>query len=167
MRAIVELLIRCVHLVAGMIWFGGVFVSAFLVTATLRRHLPLVESLQHVAAIRGRLRVIIRLAIHILLVTGVMSFFIVGLNTAMTFSQRYVVLLVAKMSFVGLMALFHGLYLSVFGRQLGMAVENLNPVDTEMPSSIARLHQKTQLFAALTLLSGLIVLALTVPLRDA
>ena len=165
MHAIVELFIRWIHLIAAMIWFSSVFFSAIVVAPILKRNLPSVESLQRVAAIREHLQPIVRITIHVLLVTGAMNFFIVGLNTEMRFSRNYVLIFAVKLGFVGMMALFHGLYISVFGRKLEAAVGELKVDDSPIPASIARLERRIRLFAILTMLSGLATFALALAFR--
>ena len=167
MRTIVELFILWIHLVAAMIWFGGILFSAIIVTPILRRNLSLVESLQHTSAIRDCFRSVIRVTIHILLITGAMNIVIVGLNTKMDFSRNYIVFFIVKMGLVALMALFHILHVSVFGRKLEAAVTSLNPADVTVPPLVAKLQRQTQLFALLTILSGLIVSALALSLKGA
>lgn len=167
MDAIVELFIRWIHLIAGILWFGGLFFSAIIATPILRRNIPFVENLQHSSAIRDRLRPIIRVAIHVLLITGAMNFYIVGLNTKMAFSRNYIVIFVVKMSCVALMVVFHSLHTSVFGRKLEAAVANLRFDDASIPLSIDRLQRQTQLFAILTILSGLAVFTCALSLKSA
>ena len=165
MRAIVELFIRWVHLVAGIIWFGSIFFSVIVAIPILRRNLSLAEGLQHLSAIRDRLRMVIRVTIHVLLVTGAMSFFIVGLNTKMEFSRNYVVIFIVKMGFVASMVLFHILHLSVFGRKLEAVVSKLKLDDSSVPAQIAKLQRQTRWFAILTIISGLVVFALALSLK--
>ena len=165
MHAIVELFIRWIHLLAAMIWLSGIFFSLFIVSPILRRELFLLQSYQHMAAIRDRLRIMIRIAIHVLLITGAMNIVIVGLDTNMQFSRNYVILLVAKLGFVGLMTLFHSLHISVLGRRLAAETAELGLIDSTVQPLIAKREKQTQLFAILTILSGLVVLALTLRMR--
>ena len=155
MRPIVELFIRWIHLIAAIVWFSGVLFSAIIAPPILRRHSSLVESLKHTAAIRGRLRSIIRVAIHVLLITGAMIFFIIGWDTRMTFSPNYVVVFGLKMGFVGLMAVFHALHFWVFGHRLEVAIAEVKSDDSGATPSIAKVQRQTRLFAILTLCSGL------------
>jgi copper resistance protein D len=160
MRTIVELLLRWIHLIAGIVWFGSVFFSAVIAAPILSRNIPPIQSLRHLSAIRDRLRALLRVAIHVLLITGGMNIFIVGLNTQMNFPPNYVVIFIIKMGFVGLMAAFHILHFSVFGRKLEAAVAELSPDDSELPESVTTLQRRTRLFAFLTILAGLAVFAL-------
>ena len=123
----------------------------------------MVESVQRASAIRNRLRHIIRFTIHILLTTGAMNLFIVGLNTQMRFSQDYgyFVAFIAKLVFVGLMTLFHSLHIAVFNRRLESAVENPNFDD----SVVAKLQKKVNLFGIFTMLAGLVIFFLSLSLR--
>ena len=76
MRESVELVIRGVHLLAAIVWFGGVIFSTFVAMPILQRNLPP----QNLLAIHNRFRVLIRLMIHVLLTTGAMVFFILAWN---------------------------------------------------------------------------------------
>ena len=134
MHAIIELFIRWIHLLAAMIWLSGIFFSVFVVSPILRREFFLVQSFRHMAAIRDLLRVIIRIAIHVLLITGAMNLVIVGLGTKMQFSRSYVILWGAKLGFVGLMTVFHSIHISVLGRRLAAQTAELDLIDsTEQP----------------------------------
>lgn len=163
MFPIVELLIRWIHLTAAIVWFGGTFLSVVVATPILRRHFQMVESVQRASAIRNRLRHIIRFTIHILLITGAMNLFIVGLNTQMRFSQDYgyFIVFIAKLVLVGLMTLFHSLHIAVFNRRLESAVENPNFDD----SVVAKLQKKVDLFGIFTILAGLAIFVLSLSLR--
>ena len=164
MALIVELFIRWIHLTAAIIWLGGIFFSVSVATPILRKHFQILESVQHASAIRNRLRHIIRFTIHILLITGAMNLFIVGLNTQMRFSQDYgyFVLFILKLAFVGLMTLFHSLHIAVFNRRLESAAANPNFDDSE----VAKLQRKVDLFGIFTILAGLVVLVCSLYLRQ-
>ena len=145
---------------AAIVWLGGIFFSLAIATPALRKHLPVAESLQHIVAIRNRLRHIIRFTIHILLITGAMNAFIVGLNTRMNFPQDYVIVFVSKLAFVGLLTLFHSLHIAVFTRRLESAMTN--PVRDD--SEIERLQRLTNRLGIGAILAGLVVLALSLRL---
>lgn len=96
--------------------------------------------------------------IHVLLTTGAMVFFIVALNNGF-FTQQdgsdfktYVLTFVAKLAAFGLMALFWGLYSSLYRRHL-----EVTPPDSE-----AHHNQSPYInvWRGLTLIAGLIVFAL-------
>ena len=163
MRPIVELFIRWIHFTAAIVWFGGIFFSISVATPILRKHFQILESVQHTTAIRNRLRHIIRFTIHILLITGAMNLFIVGLNTQMRFSQDYdyFVVFIAKLVFVGLMTLFHSLHIAVFNRRLESAVASPNFDE----STVAKLQKKVNLFGIFMILTGLVVFVLSLILR--
>ena len=162
MRLTVELFIRWIHFITAIVWFGGIFFSISVATPILRKHFQILESVQHTTAIRNRLRHIIRFTIHILLITGAMNLFIVGLNTQMGFSQGYFVLFIAKLVFVGLMTLFHSLHIAVFNRRLESAVANPN-FDA---SVVAKLRRKVDLFGIFTIGVGLVIFACSLYLRQ-
>lgn len=160
MRIFVELIIRWIHLVAAIIWLGGIFFSLGIAAPVLRKHVPVVGGIQHTVAIRNRLRHIIRFTIHILLITGAMNAFMVGLNTQMDFPQNYVIAFVAKLAFVGIMTLFHSLHIAVFNRRLETAATNPGVGKLE----VFRLQRLTDVFGIAAVISGLIVLALSLRL---
>ena len=161
MRPIVELFIRWIHLIAAIVWLGGIFFSISVATPILRKHFQILESVQHTAAIRNRLRHIIRFTIHVLLITGAMNLFIVGLNTEMDFSQGYFVVFIAKLACVGVMTLFHSLHIAVFNRRLESAAANPN----FNASEVAKLQRRVDLFGIFTMLAGLVVFVLSLSLR--
>ena len=121
MRESVELVIRGVHLLAAIVWFGGVIFSTFVAMPILQRNLPP----QNLLAIHNRFRGLIRLMIHVLLTTGAMVFFIVAWNSGF-FTENsgnqnfktYMLTFVAKLAAFGVMALFWGLYSSLYRRYL-------------------------------------------------
>ena len=163
MAPIVELFIRWIHFTAAIVWFGGIFFSVSVATPVLRKHFQILESVQHATAIRERLRHIIRFTIHILLITGAMNLFIVGLNTQMRFSQDhgYFVVFIVKLVFVGLMTLFHSLHIAVFNRRLESAVANPNFDALQ----VSKLQKRVDLFGIFTILAGIVVFVLSLSLR--
>ena len=154
MRESVELVIRSVHLIAAIVWFGGVLFSTFIAMPILQQNL----SSQDLLAVHNRFRTWIRLMIHILLLTGAMVFFIVALNNGF-FAQQdgsdfktYMLTFVAKLAAFGLMTLFWGLYSSLYRRHLEVA-----------PSDGEAHHNQSpyiNVWRGLTLVSGFIVFAL-------
>ena len=158
MRENVELVIRSIHLIAAIIWFGGVLFSTFIAMPILQQNLPP----QDLLAVHNRFRTWIRLMIHVLLTTGAMVFFIVALNNGF-FTQQggsdfktYVLTFVAKLAAFGLMALFWGLYSSLYRRHLEVI-----PPDSETH------HNQSpyiNVWRGLTLVAGLIVFALAMRL---
>ena len=96
--------------------------------------------------------------IHVLLTTGAMVFFIVAWNNGFFARQSgsdfktYVLTFVAKLAAFGLMALFWGLYSSLYRRHL----------ETIPPDSETDHHQSPYInvWRGLTLAGGLVVFAL-------
>ena len=156
MRESVELFIRSVHLIAAIIWFGGVLFSTFVVMPILQQNLPP----QNLLAIHNRFRTLIRLMIHVLLTTGAMVFFIVALNNGFFTGnsndafKAYMLIFVVKLAAFGMMALFWGLYSSFYRKHL-----ELVPPDGDAHHNQSR---HINVWRGLTLLAGLIVFALTV-----
>ena len=155
MRESVELIIRGVHLIAAIVWFGGVVFSTFVAMPILQRNLPP----QNLLAIHNRFRTWIRLMIHVLLTTGAMVFFIVAWNSGF-FTENsgnpnfktYMLTFVAKLAAFGAMALFWGLYSSLYRRHL----EAIPPDDKTYrnPSPFIKVWR------GLMLVAGLIVFVL-------
>ena len=160
MRESVELIIRGVHLIAAIVWFGGVVFSTFVAMPILQRNLPP----QNLLAIHNRFRTWIRLMIHVLLTTGAMVFFIVAWNNgfftgnANNDFRSYMLIFVAKLAAFGVMALCWGLYSSLYRRHL-----EATPPDNKTyhnPSLYVNLWR------GLMLVAGLIVFALTLLLKN-
>ena len=160
MRESVELVIRGVHLLAAIVWFGGVIFFTFVAMPILQRNLPP----QNLLAIHNRFRVLIRLMIHVLLTTGAMVFFIVAWNNgfftgnANNDFRSYMLVFVAKLAAFGVMALFWGLYSSVYRRHLEVA-----PPDVDARSNH---NLYINVWKNLMLIAGLIVFALALLLRN-
>ncbi len=156
MRESVELFIRSTHLIAAITWFGGVLFSTFVVTPILQQNV----SPQNLLAIHNRFRTLIRLMIHVLLTTGAMVFFIGAWNNGFFTGNRnddfktYMLMFVAKLAAFGSMALFWGVYSSCYRKHLELA-----PPDADAHRNQSR---HINVWRGLTLLSGLIVFALTV-----
>ena len=149
MRTIVELCIRCIHLIAAIVWFGGVVFTTFIAMPMVQRYLPNNAQLE----IHNRLRRWMRLMIHILLTTGAMVFFIVAWNNDMEFKVDYMLNFVVKLAAFGGMALFWGLHSSLYRRHL--EEENAQ----REPSLIVNL------FGVLTLAAGLVVFGIALRLK--
>ena len=154
MRESVELVIRGVHLLAAIVWFGGVIFSTFVAMPILQRNLPP----QNLLVIHNRFRVLIRLMIHVLLTTGAMVFFIVAWNNgffagnANNDFRSYMFAFVAKLAAFGIMTLFWGLYSSLYRRHLEVDALD-NEADHEQSLYI-------NVWRGLMLVAGLIVFAL-------
>ena len=144
MRESVELVIRSIHLIAAIVWFGGVVFSTFIAMPILQRNL----SSQALLAVHNRFRTWIRLMIHVLLTTGAMVFFIVAWNNGFFAEQN-------GSDFKTYMLIW-GLYSSLYRRHLEVAP----------PDSDAHLSQSPYInvWRGLMLVAGLIVFALTLPL---
>lgn len=160
MRESVELVIRGVHLLAAIVWFGGVIFSAFVAMPILQRNLPP----QNLLAIHNRFRVLIRLMIHVLLTTGAMVFFIVAWNNGFFAGnsddnfKTYMLTFVAKLAAFGVMALFWGLYSSLYRRHL----EAIPPGDKMYRNPSPYINS----WRGLMLVAGLVVFALTLLLKS-
>lgn len=152
MRQIVELFIRSIHLIAAIVWFGGVFFYAYVAIPLAKKNL----SANALLDIHNRLRHAMRLTINILLLTGGIVIFIVAWNNNMQLKSEYMIYSAIKFGAFGLMALFWGLYSSLFRRHLE-AVE---------PDSLIIVPLHINILGHLTLFSGLIVFALSLLLRN-
>ena len=161
MRESVELFIRSVHLIASIVWFGGVLFSAFVAMPILQQNL----SPQNLLAIHNRFRTWARLMIHVLLTTGAMVFFIVAWNSGFftensgnQYFRTYMLTFVAKLGVFGVMALFWGLYSSLYRRHL----------ETDPPDNGAYSKQSPYInvWRGLMLVAGLVVFALTLLLKN-
>ena len=161
MRESVELVIRGVHLIAAIVWFGGVIFSTFVAMPILQRNL----SPQNLLAIHNRFRVLIRLMIHVLLTTGAMIFFIVAWNNGF-FARNtpnddfgsYMLTFVAKLAAFGVMTLFWGLYGSLYRRHLEGTPSNDKTYRDPSPY--------INVWRGLMLVAGVIVFALALLLKD-
>ena len=152
MRQIVELFIRYIHLIAAVVWFGGVFFSAFIAMPIVRNHLTVIALLD----IHKRFRLAMRLTINILLLTGGIIIFIVAWNSDMKLEAKYMVYSAAKFAAFGIMALFYGMYSSLYRRHL----------EASEPESQITVPRHINVFGIMTLCSGLIVFALALLLRN-
>ena len=152
MRHIVELIIRSIHLIAAIVWFGGVFFSTFIAMPIVRNNLTVNTLLD----IHNRFRLAMRLTINILLLTGGIVIFIVAWNSGMKLEAKYMVYSTAKFVAFGIMVLFYGLYSSLFRRHL----------EASEPESQITVPRHINVFGIMTLFSGLIVFALAMLLRS-
>ncbi len=152
MRTFVELLIRYTHLIAVIIWFGGVVFSTLIAMPIVRKNLPA----QDLLAIHNRFRHLIRVVINIILLTGGIVIFIVAWNNDMKIETEYMIYSGAKLAAFGIMTLFWGLYSSLFRRHL----------EATQPESKVIVPLHINVFGNLTLFSGLIVFILALLLRN-
>ncbi len=152
MRHIVELFIRSIHLIAAIVWFGGVVFSTLIAMPIVRQNLPAQDLLE----IHNRFRHWIRLMINMLLLTGGIVIFIVAWNSNMELKSEYMIYSAAKLAAFGLMALFWGLYSSLYRRHL----------EASQPDSKPNVPRYINVFGHLTLFSGLIVFAIALLLRN-
>ncbi len=160
MRESVELFIRSVHLIAAIVWFGGVLFFTFVAMPILQRSLPP----QNLLAVHNRFRTWARLMIHVLLTTGAMVFFILAWDNGFFAGnsnnnfKAYMLIFVAKLAAFGVMALFWGLYSSLYRRHL----EATPPDDTTYRNPSLYIN----VWRGLMLAAGLIVFTLTLLLKN-
>lgn len=152
MRSFVELLIRSIHLIAAIIWFGGIVFSTFITLPIIRKKLQSQDLLD----LHNRFRFWIRLMINLLLLTGGIVIFIVAWNNGMKLEAEYMIISAAKLTAFGLMTLFWGIYSSVYRRHL----------ENAQPESMISIPRHINALGHLTLFSGLIVFALALYLRS-
>ncbi len=152
MRTFVELFIRYIHLIAAIVWFGGVVFSTLIAMPIFRQNLTAHDLLE----IHNRFRHLMRLIINLLLLTGGIVIFIVAWNSNMELKPEYMIYSAAKLAAFGLMALFWGLYSSLYRKHLEAA----------QPDSPISVPRHINVFGHLTLFSGLIVFALALLLRN-
>lgn len=152
MRTFVELFIRYIHLIAAIVWFGGVVFSTLIAMPIFRQNLTAHDLLE----IHNRFRHLMRLIINMLLLTGGIVIFIVAWNSNMELKPEYMIYSALKLAAFGLMALFWGLYSSLYRRHLEAA----------QPDSPINVPRHINVFGHLTLFSGLIVFALALLLRN-
>ena len=152
MRQVVELSLRCIHLIAAILWFGGVFFYSFIA-------IPLGQRKLHASAlldIHNRFQGAMRLTINILLLTGGIVIFIVAWNNNMQVESEYMIYSAAKLAAFGIMALCWGLYSSLYRKHLEAAE----------PDSSITVPTHVNVLGYLTLLSGSVVFALSLLLRN-
>lgn len=152
MRHIVELFLRSIHLIAAIIWFGGVFFYTFVAIPIGQRKL----SANTLLNIHNRFRHAMRLTINVLLLTGGIVIFIVAWNNNMQVESEYMIFSGAKLAAFGIMALCWGLYSSLFRKHLEAANPNSSVI---VPTYV-------NVFGYLIMFSGLIVFALSLLLKN-
>lgn len=151
MRQTVELIIRYIHLIAAIIWFGGVFFTTLIAIPIFSQYL----SAKVLLEIHNRFRHWMRLMVNVLLLTGGIVIFIVAWNSGMKLEGQYMIYSATKLGAFAFMILFWGLYSSSYQRHL-----EATPPDNKM--SVPR---RINVLGHLTLFSGLIVFALAMLLR--
>ena len=105
MRQIVELFLRSIHLIAAIIWFGGVIFYTFVAIPIGQRKL----SANTLLNIHNRFRHAMRLIINIILLTGGIVIFIVAWNNNMQFNSEYMIFSAAKLAAFGINGTLLGL----------------------------------------------------------
>ncbi len=159
MRELVELVIRGVHLVAAIVWLGGVVFYTGIALPILNRSV----TAEHLLVIHNRFRTLVRLLIHILLTTGAMVLFIVALETQFftdpggTDIVQYMIVFVVKLAAFGVMWICWGVYSGGYRRHL----ENAPPDAQAVPHGAFYLN----ICKTVLLVAGLIVFALAAVLK--
>ena len=152
MRQVVELSLRTIHLIAAIVWFGGVLFYAFVAIPICQRKLQANALLD----IHNRFRHAMRLTINVLLLTGGIVIFIVAWNINMQIESEYMVYSAAKLAAFGIMTICWGLYSSLYRKHLEAA----------SPESSITVPTHVNVLRYLTLFSGSIVFALSLLLRN-
>ncbi len=150
--------IKWIHLMATVAWIGGMLTNFFIYLPVLGKVLEPPTLGKLMGAVMKRFRVMVYISIGLLLITGILSGFVLGDSNDFSSGDSWIVILFAKIAVFTVMVIL-ALY----------AFEILAPkvakIAADGPSPRLVRIQKTQMSLALTgFIMGIIILALSAAL---
>lgn len=143
-----EAFLHWAHLMAAIVWLGGMIFTAFLLNPVLRSALPAQERLALFKALGLRFKRVEWGCLATLIATGLYKLHSLG-SWSQAFSGDFGRVLSVKLSLVAVMLVLSFLHTFVWGPRLGEAGLD--------PETAARLSRQTVLWARVNLLAGLAV----------
>jgi copper resistance protein D len=163
-----RVLILWLHLLAAMIWIGGLFFQLLVVRPTLNRATTVREQVRLGLSLEGRFRAILWPAVGVVLLTGLYNV----MNLLMATTQAGVRLPTAFVRFLGIKLLLVVLMIGLQAvQQLVLrprriaGLQAVQPEAAALPASLVTLQRLSQVFYLLSVILAVVVVLLALLLR--
>ena len=150
--------IKWIHLMAAVAWIGGMFTNFFIYMPALAKVLDPPTMGKLMGAVMKRFRVMVYTSISLLLITGILSGFVLGGANDLSSGGSWVIILFAKIAVVAVMVI-----LAIYAFEI--MAPRVAKIAAEGPSPKLAKIQKSQKMLAMTgFIMGIIVLTLSAAL---
>ncbi|HSE83998.1 MAG TPA: CopD family protein [Thermodesulfobacteriota bacterium] len=158
-----RILIVLIHVLAAIVWLGGMFFIALVIVPSLKKIEPAEKRFQVLSATARRFRTVSWIAIPILLVTGVLNAMNRGvtidlISSGMLFSSLFGQVLTIKVTLVFVMIILSAIHDFVLGPRLINILEASNP-NPGSASKIKRYRKYVSWLARVNALLAILVVA--------
>ena len=159
-------LVVLIHILAAIIWLGGMFFIAIVMVPVLRRLEPPQKRIEVLSATATRFRVVSWITIIVILVTGVLNAINRGvtlqaISTGELFSTYFGKILALKLTLVFAMLVLSAMHDFILGPRL---VELLNTSNPDSFLKVQKNRRYVSWLARITTLLGILVVACAVML---
>ncbi|KRT64831.1 MAG: copper resistance D [Candidatus Dadabacteria bacterium CSP1-2] len=159
-------LVVLIHILAAIIWLGGMFFIAIVMVPVLRRLEPPQKRIEVLSATATRFRAISWIAILVLLITGVLNAINHGvtmqkISTGEFFSSNFGKILILKLILVFAMLVLSAIHDFILGPRL---IELLNSSNPDSFTKLQKNRKYVSWLARINALLGILVVACAVML---
>jgi len=159
-------LVVLIHILAAIIWLGGMFFIAIVMVPVLRRLEPPQKRIEVLSATATRFRAISWIAILVLLITGVLNAINHGvtmqkISTGEFFSSNFGKILILKLILVFAMLVLSAIHDFILGPRL---IELLNSSNPDSSQRLKKNRKYVSWLARINALLGILVVACAVML---
>jgi len=159
-------LVVLIHILAAIIWLGGMFFIAIVMVPALRRLEPAQKRIEVLSATATRFRAISWIAILVLLITGVLNAINHGvtmqkISTGEFFSSNFGKILILKLILVFAMLVLSAIHDFILGPRL---IELLNSSNPDSFTKLQKNRKYVSWLARINALLGILVVACAVML---
>ena len=159
-------LVVLIHILAAIIWLGGMFFIAIVMVPVLRRLEPPQKRIEVLSATATRFRAISWIAILVLLITGVLNAINHGvtmqkISTGEFFSSNFGKILILKLILVFAMLVLSAIHDFILGPRL---IELLNSSNPDSSQRLKKNRKYVSWLARINALLGILVVACAVTL---
>jgi len=159
-------LVVLIHILAAIIWLGGMFFIAIVMVPALRRLEPAQKRIEVLSATATRFRAISWIAILVLLITGVLNAINHGvtmqkISTGEFFSSNFGKILILKLILVFAMLVLSAIHDFILGPRL---IELLNSSNPDSSQRLKKNRKYVSWLARINALLGILVVACAVML---
>jgi uncharacterized membrane protein len=163
-----RVLILWLHLLAAVIWIGGLFFQLLVVRPTLHRATTIREQVRLGLSLEGRFRAVMWPAVGVVLLTGlynVMNLLMATTQAGVSLPTAFVRILGIKLLLVGLMIGLQAVQQLVLRPRRIAGLQVVRPEATALPASLATLQRFSQVVHLLTVILAIAVVLLALLLR--
>jgi uncharacterized membrane protein len=163
-----RVLILWLHLLAAVIWIGGLFFQLLVVGPTLSRATPVREQVRLGLSLEGHFRAVMWPAVGVVLLTGlynVMNLLMATAQAGVSLPTAFVRILGIKLLLVGLMIGLQAVQQLVLRPRRIAGLQAVQPEAAVLPASLVTLQRLSQVLYLLSVICAVAIVLLALLLR--